>query len=269
MEPLVLLHGFTGRGSSWDRVLQALMIHSLPNPVDGWSPDLPGHGSSSRVRPESFEMTAERVRAEIQQRFSQPITLVGYSLGARLALGVAVSLPSLVKRLVLISVQPGINLVHERRARADADAGLAERIQRDGLESFITHWQSLPIFAGQNRLPTEVLVRQTQHRLSNDPEGLAWAVRTLSPGLMPDYRPALKKWTHCPVTLVTGASDEKFTTINRELALNASDRVEHRVLRGVGHNPVLEVPDEVAALVAEVLTEPSRGARAPWERWRK
>lgn len=266
MDPLVLLHGFTGRGSSWDGVLQALMGHSLPNPVDGWSPDLPGHGSSSQVRPKSFEATAERICAGIERRFLQPITLVGYSLGARLALGVAVTRPSLLKRLVLISVQPGIHLVHERRARADADAERAERIQRDGLESFITHWQSLPIFATQNRLPTEVLVRQTRNRLSNDPEGLAWAIRTLSPGLMPDYRPALKEWADCPVTLVTGALDEKLTAINRELASSTSEIVEHRVLGDVGHNPVLEAPEAVAALVAEVLTEPSqRGGRSPME----
>ena len=262
MDPLVLLHGFTGRGSSWDRVLQALMGHSLPNPVDGWSPDLPGHGSSSQVRPESFEATVDRISERIERRFTKPITLVGYSLGARLALGVAVTRPSLLRRVVLISVQPGINLVHERRARANADAELADRIQRDGLESFITHWQSLPIFAAQDRLPTELLVQQTRNRLSNDPEGLAWAVRTLSPGLMPDYRPALKDWSGCSMTLVTGALDEKFTDMNRELASRSPGTVEHRVLADVGHNPVLEAPEKVAALVAEVLTDPGQGAAA-------
>ena len=263
MDPLVLLHGFTGRGSSWDPVLQALLSCSLPNPVDGWSPDLPGHGSSNLVRPKSFEATVDRLCETIQRRFSRPITLVGYSLGARLSLGIAVTRPKLLRRLVLISSQPGLTLVDERRARADADADLADRLLRDGIESFINFWQSLPLFADQDRLPTEVLVQQTQNRRSNDPEGLAWAVRTLSPGLMPDYRPAIQEWDGCPITLVTGGLDEKFTTINRDLALASPARVEHRVLDATGHNPVLEVPEKVAALIAEVLTESVTAAGSP------
>ena len=252
MDPLVLLHGFGGRGSSWDSVLTALMEVGLDQPVDGWSPDLPGHGSSKNVRPESFEATVKALGRSIAERYDRPVVLAGYSLGGRLALGVALEHPRLIRHLILIGTQPGLVITAERRARADVDAKAAERLQRQGLEAFFTEWQQQPLFADQNRLPGEVLVRQRRTRMSNDVAGLAWALKVLSPGLMPDYRARLLSWSAAPVTMVTGEDDTKFHAIADEMS-RRSDHIEHRSVPGCGHNPLLADPAAVARILARIL----------------
>lgn len=252
MEPLVLFHGFSGRGSSWDAVLTALMEQGLEQPVDGWSPDLPGHGSSSEVQPESFEATVKVLGKSIRKRYGRPVVLAGYSMGARLALGVAIRFPELVRELVLMGVQPGIGTTEDRRSRADADAELSERLVRDGLESFVSYWQALPLFADQKELPAEVLVKQRQTRMSHQPKALAWALRILSPGLMPDYRPRLKELAAVPVTLVTGDNDAQYRRIAEEMALSIP-HARHESVPACGHNPVLARPEAVADILARTL----------------
>jgi pimeloyl-ACP methyl ester carboxylesterase len=54
-----------------------------------------------------------------------------------------------------------------------------------------------------------------------------------------------------PITLVTGALDEKFTAIARELqGLRAG--IDHIVVPGAGHNVALERPDSIASLLRSV-----------------
>ena len=256
MDPLVLLHGFMGRGSSWDAVLTALMEAGLDQPVDGWSPDLPGHGSSAGVRPDSFESTVRVMAKKIDKRFDKPVVLAGYSMGARLALGIAWSRPELVRHLVLIGVQPGLNLTEERRQRADDDSGLSERLLTEGLDSFINYWQNIPLFADQKELPAELLVKQRQTRTAQDPEALAWALKTLSPGLMPNFRPRLLEWEGPPITLVTGENDRKFCDIAEEI-LTLEPAIRHEVIPDCGHNTVLEAPGPTAGILASVLKQES------------
>lgn len=254
MDPLVLFHGFSGAGRAWDPVLHPLMAAGLKRQVDGWSPDLPGHGSSAGVRPGSFEATVRRLADTLARRFTRPVVLVGYSMGGRLALGLALSQPRLIRHLVLIGVQPGLSSVIERRRRADADAGLADCLLRDGLDAFVAQWQDLPLFRSQKNLPSAKLVQQRKIRMAQDPEGLAWALRVLSPGLMPDYRPALLAWNRANVTLITGGLDEKFTDIARTLG-EASPSIRSVVIPGAGHNLVLERPDAVAEALAVILRQ--------------
>ena len=55
---LVLLHGFTHTGASWDRVVAALGERYLPV-----APDIRGHGSASATAPVTLEAVIEDVAA--------------------------------------------------------------------------------------------------------------------------------------------------------------------------------------------------------------
>jgi 2-succinyl-6-hydroxy-2,4-cyclohexadiene-1-carboxylate synthase len=178
-----------------------------------------------------------------------PTTVVGYSLGARVALALAMRFPERVKRLVLVGVAYGIQNTHDRLARQRADESLAQALERDGVRTFVDSWEALPLFASQRSLSDKQMVSQRSWRTAHTSEGLAWSLRCLGLGAQPAYRDAFARST-VPVDVVTGALDEKFTTIGGEL-VRLRTNVQHTVVSGVGHNVVLEAPEVIARIVAQ------------------
>ena len=233
---LVLLHGFTQTRQSWRRTVAA-----LGGRYRALTPDLPGHGMAAERRPASFSACAAYVRALADG----PCTLVGYSMGGRIALYTALALPGLVERLVLIGASPGIADAAEREARRRADDALAVRIEAIGVEAFADEWGAQPLFAGQD---TRVAAAAHADRLRNTATGLAAALRGLGTGAMEPLWGRLGE-LRMPVTLVIGERDEKFRAIAGEMApAIAGSRVE--LVAGAGHAAQLERPEAVAAVIA-------------------
>jgi 2-succinyl-6-hydroxy-2,4-cyclohexadiene-1-carboxylate synthase len=233
--PVVLLHGFTQTRQSWRRTVAA-----LGGRYRALTPDLPGHGQAAARRPASFAACAAYVRALA----GGPCTLVGYSMGGRIALYTALALPGLVERLVLIGASPGIADAAEREERRRADAALADRIEAIGVEAFAREWAALPLWQGQ---PERVAAAANADRLRNTPSGLAAALRGLGTGVMEPLWDALPTLT-VPVTLAVGERDEKFRAIAERMAA-VLPRAEIVVVEGAGHAAQLERPDAVAALL--------------------
>jgi len=129
-ETIVLLHGFTQAGRSWDAVVAALGVERYR----ALAPDIRGHGEAADVRPISFDAVRADVLALPPARFA----LCGYSMGGRIALSIALhpEARERVSRLVLVGASPGIADEEERRTRRAADEALAERIEGEGIEAF-------------------------------------------------------------------------------------------------------------------------------------
>src|SRR5437764_2429373 len=140
MDAAVLLHGFTHTGRSWEPVVAA-----LGERYRAVAPDIRGHGSASDLVP----VTLDAVIGDLEALVSDPFTLVGYSMGGRIALHVALALPERVERLVLVGASPGIADPAERAARREADERLADEIERLPVEEFARRWASNPVLAGQ------------------------------------------------------------------------------------------------------------------------
>lgn len=122
-EPLVLLHGFTGSHRSWDAVVPALA--SIGRCV---AVDLPGHGESdfeADAGAYSMESASTALASSLDALRVGPATLIGYSMGGRLALYFALTRPERVRRLVLESASPGLATEAEREARRRSDEALA------------------------------------------------------------------------------------------------------------------------------------------------
>ena len=223
---LLLLHGFTATGRSWDPVRRLLDAQRYP---DVAAPDLRAASIPAQV-------------AELLQ--AQPYALAGYSMGGRIALHLALAQPELVKRLVLVSTTAGIEDPGERAERRAADERLAEEIERDGVEAFAERWAAGPLFAGQ---PPEVAAAAREDRLRHSAAELAATLRALGAGTMEPVWHRLGELT-MPAVVVVGERDVKFRALGERLA-GALPKGELVVVPGAGHAVHLEAPQRLTAVL--------------------
>lgn len=249
---LVLLHGFTGGPQSWHAVL--LELH-VPQGVDVIAPHLAGHGEQPEtlgVDPSnhSFDAEVDRLAHVCVSRgvsSTNRAFMVGYSLGARLGLGLLVRYPHLFERGLLVGVNPGLEDDAERRWRRVHDETLAQKAERLGLDAFLDHWQALPLFDSQAALPETTRRAQALLRRANTAQGLALSLRTCGLGQMPNYTSRLS--TLClPLQLVVGERDERFVGLSERLSRVLTNASLHLV-PACGHNVPLEAPAALAALI--------------------
>jgi len=239
---MLLLHGFSGSPAAW-RPVQA----QLPPKLQFEVPALVGHaGGPSPGLVADFETEVDRLRA-LGERCPGPRHLVGYSLGARLALGLLVRHPRLFSSATLIGVHPGLESEPERTERHAADRYWCDLLDRGDLSEFVSQWQSQPLFATQQRLPPGPLEEQRHSRLQHRAQDLAAALRCLGLAVMPCYRDRLAD-IPVPVQLVYGEQDGKFAALAADMARRLP-RATLLALPGIGHNPVLECPERVADIL--------------------
>jgi len=232
---LVLLHGFTNTGASWEGVGAAVGERYRP-----LAPDIRGHGDASELRPVSLDA----VLHDLATLTTGDLALAGYSMGGRLALHAALALGGQVQRLILIGASPGIEDEAQRAERRAADERLADEVQRMTIEEFATRWADTPVLAGQ---PPDVLQDVHADRLRNTPAGLAAALRGLGTGALPSLWSRLGE-IDAPVTLIVGERDAKFRATAERMARGLrSARVE--VVQNAGHAVHLERPQAVAEII--------------------
>jgi len=240
-----LLHGFTGSPQAYRRIARSLGDERRP-----LIPALTGHAGDWQGRAaDSFDGEVSRLLALLSD-VERPRLLCGYSLGARVALGMLSRAPSMFDGAVLIGLHPGLEATSDRDERRALDAGRARLIREEGLAAFMEAWEALPLFASQRDLPPNLLAEQRRWRLAHDPEGLARSLEVLGLAEMPNYRAAIAS-IDVPITLMTGSLDVKFSKVAKELASH-NDRIRAERLDGVGHNILLEAPSLVAAALTRV-----------------
>jgi 2-succinyl-6-hydroxy-2,4-cyclohexadiene-1-carboxylate synthase len=251
--PLVLLHGFTGAPASYDATRRHLrtydrdLVHV---------PLLMGHGPAAAVRAQQpcdaspFEVEVRLLGDQLHAlgvAQDNPAILVGYSLGARLALGLLVTRPELFRHGVLIGVNPGLQTEAARVARRHEDEHHAALLSNQGLEAFLSMWQAQPLFDTQSALPDSSRAQQDATRRAHTAEGLARSLRRTGLAEMPNYTPQLGELT-TPLHLVVGERDLKFRQIAERMAA-VMPAAKLAVVPGVGHNVPLEAPQALAALL--------------------
>jgi 2-succinyl-6-hydroxy-2,4-cyclohexadiene-1-carboxylate synthase len=240
-----LLHGFTGSPQSYSGVVRHLGVERR-----AFIPALTGHGGAWLGRAaESFEGEVSRLLSLLAEQ-GGPRLICGYSLGARVALGMLCRAPAKFDAAVLIGLHAGLEAASARDERRALDARRARILREDGLAAFVRAWESLPLFTTQRTLSPDLLAEQRESRLAHDPEGLARSLEALGLAEMPNYRAAMAS-LEVPITLITGSLDVKFSKIANELAAR-NLHIQSVQIDGAGHNVLLEAPSVVAAELTRV-----------------
>ncbi|PJF26637.1 MAG: 2-succinyl-6-hydroxy-2,4-cyclohexadiene-1-carboxylate synthase [Phototrophicales bacterium] len=242
-EALLMLHGFTGSGRVWES------LHFL-----GWrmcAVDLLGHGETDApTDPDRYRI--ESAAADLASMLNEPVFVLGYSMGGRLALYLALHFPDKVRGLILESASPGLESEQERVTRALSDLALADAIERDGIAAFVDYWERLPLFASQTP-DQRAMFRPI--RLGQRPHGLANSLRGMGAGVQPSLWGRLHEIA-IPTLILTGALDAKYCAIGERMA-SLMPHAQQVIIPNAGHTPHLEQPDAFHAAVQSFL----RGAK--------
>ncbi len=247
---LLLLHGFTGSAATWTPFADACPGFTTV------AVDLPGHGASySPDQPDRYRMEhcLEDLIALLDRLGIGQAAVLGYSMGGRVALRLALNAPDRLWALVLESSSPGIPDAAERSDRVNSDAALAEAIERDGIEAFVDRWQALPLFASQARLSTPLREELRRQRLTNSPQGLANSLRGLGTGRQESVLNQLDR-LRMPTLLLAGALDERYCTLARDMTA-ALPHARLEIVAQAGHAIHLEQRQRFSELVKQFLDE--------------
>ena len=233
---MVFVHGFTQTGQSWLPIAEQFTgTHEVV------LVDAPGHGHSAHVSADLLH------GADLLAATAGPADYIGYSMGGRLCLHLAISHPEAVRSLLLLGATPGIVDDSERAARAAADEALAVDLETVGLEAFITKWLAQPLFV---TLPSTAA--GLADRLNNTVSGLASSLRLAGTGSQLPQWSRLSSIT-APVLVLAGEFDQKFTSIAHDIVAAIGDNARFESILGAGHAAHLEQPGAVATASREFL----------------
>ena len=201
---ITALHGFLGAPSDWNFLRDAGFTIDTP-PLDA----IPPRGD----------------------------TLLGYSLGGRLALHALLD-GAQYERAIFISTGLGIEGDGERAKRRASDEAWAKRFENDDWNSVIDAWNAQPVLAGP------ALPRTRDHYDSR-------ALREWSSGAMPPAASRLNELT-IPTLWISGARDTKYAAeAQRAATLAPNARVA--LVANAGHRVPWERPEELIAVLHDFL----------------
>jgi esterase len=122
--PLLIVHGLFGSGRNWGAIARRLADRRMV-----WTVDLRNHGTSPRADSQSYpDMAADL--ALVVQTMGGVCDVMGHSMGGKAAMQLALTHPSLIRRLVVADIAP-VAYSHDNTRHIDA----MRRLDLTGLTS--------------------------------------------------------------------------------------------------------------------------------------
>lgn len=244
---VVLVHGLGQNGArEWGKLIPA-----LAGRYDVYALDLPGFGQSGKgnhlYSPANF---ARVIEAVVEVRVARSFALVGHSMGGAVSLAYAAANPNRIDRLVLVDMA---GVLHRSvyteflgRARAQAATGI-DLDDAPWITSFLrtvlANAETYPPVG--ERLMSIASVRQ--QLLRGDPNAIA--AYTL---VGHDFSQALHSVT-APTLLVWGSDDKVAPLRTGQMAAATIPNARLTIIRGAGHTPMLQTPQQFNAIVLAEL----------------
>jgi 2-succinyl-6-hydroxy-2,4-cyclohexadiene-1-carboxylate synthase len=225
------LHGAVGRAADWrDLRIPGRAVKR----VDLWR--------FLQCRPMSLAGFGHALNAEAAPT-AGPRVLVGYSMGARLALH-ALLAGGAWDAAVLVAPHPGLEDPAERAARRESDAAWAARALSDDWRGFLAAWDSQPVLAGGTAFPDRRALASRRREVARS--FIDWSLGAQEP-----------LWNRlqeiaCPVLWVVGARDTKFRAL-ADRAVPLLPRGEAWIAAAAGHRVPWEAPEAFRERVGEFL----------------
>ncbi|PGM96960.1 2-succinyl-6-hydroxy-2,4-cyclohexadiene-1-carboxylate synthase [Bacillus cereus] len=248
-EPLLLLHGFTGSMETWRS-----FIPSWSEDFQVIVVDLVGHGkteSPEDVAHYDIQNVALRMKELLDHLHIEKAHILGYSMGGRLAITIACLYPEYVRSLLLENCTAGLESEESRKERREKDERLADKIEQEGIRSFVSMWENIPLFETQKRLAQNVKEAVRKERLANNPKGLANSLRGMGTGAQPSWWNELQN-LKMPVFLLNGESDEKFFRLLKNIE-KCIPHAKFVKIDGAGHAIHVEQPEKFDTIVKGFL----------------
>lgn len=242
----VFLHGFMGAGRDWAAIAEALPEQRC------LLVDLPGHGGSVGLEDAAYTIVgaAQSVLSVLDTLAVDRCHLVGYSMGGRLALYLALKCPERWQSVVLESASPGLRTAEAQAHRRRVDAERAAAIAA-GFPAFLEQWYRQPLFASLQQ-HSSLVERLAAQRLVNDPAELGRSLAGMGTGAQ------LSLWERLsalkvPTYALAGALDPKYVALAHEMA-TCSPNLHATIVPRAGHNIHAERPDAYLTALSESFT---------------
>ncbi|AFZ02076.1 2-succinyl-6-hydroxy-2,4-cyclohexadiene-1-carboxylate synthase [Calothrix sp. PCC 6303] len=234
-KPIIMfLHGFMGNIYEFD-----LLISLLKDSFSCLVVDLPGHGKTQVLGNDkyySMENTAQTIINLLDNLQINKCFLVGYSMGGRLGLYLALKFPHRFPQIVLESASPGLADEKQRLNRQISDHQIARKLIRltkpEDFLTFLINWYQQPIFGNIQQHPQFDNLITT--RLSNSPPNLAKSLQIMGTGYQPSLWNQLENNIN-PILLLVGKNDQKFVEIN-QMMVAKSDFCRLKLIPHAAHN---------------------------------
>ena len=204
---ILFFHGILGRGDDWEEVASHLPEYHC------FAIDLPGHGSTPFA--ENF--------LELVPNFKEPIHLVGYSMGGRLAMQYLDRFPERIATLTVVSAHFGFRDAKEKEARHAIDLSWAKQFIENPIDEVIDRWYDQPLFKS--------LIFNIEKRRQQNAIGIAKAFAHFSVARQPFLQPK-------DALYLVGEKDEKYRALYRN--------IPHEIIPNAGHAVHLENPKDLA-----------------------
>ena len=243
--PLVLLHGWAMHGGLFASLVPALAGRHRVHVVD-----LPGHGHSPAVLPYALDAVVARIDAEFA-RETQPVTVLGWSFGATVALRWARLAPERVARLVLVCATPRF-VASADWAPAMAPATLARFGDelRVAYRLTLQRFLALQVQGGAEARATLAALRSALFaRGEPSPAALASALAVLQ---ATDLRGDVRE-IHAQALVVTGSRDALTPPAAGAWLAGALPQARHVDIENAAHAPFLSHRPQFDAAVTEFL----------------
>ncbi|VVA98761.1 unnamed protein product [Arabis nemorensis] len=260
---VLFLHGFLGTGEEWIPIMKGISGSARCISVD-----IPGHGSSrvqshasetQQVPTFSMEMIAKTLYKLIEQITPGKVTVVGYSMGARIALYMALRFSNKIEGTVVVSGSPGIKDPVARKVRSATDDSKARMLVDHGLEIFLENWYNGGLWKSLRSHPhfRKIVASRLLH---DDVLTVAKLLSDLSSGRQPSLWEELEN-CDTNISLVFGEKDVKFKKIAIRMycEMSKSKKGEKNIIETIeipesGHAVHLESPLRVILALRKFLT---------------
>ncbi|OBT16060.1 2-succinyl-6-hydroxy-2,4-cyclohexadiene-1-carboxylate synthase [Vibrio sp. UCD-FRSSP16_10] len=248
---LLFVHGFLGSSDDWQSIVQY-----LPTDWDLYALNLPGHVGNSDPLPSNFSEFTYFIdeQAQALAKDNVPVAFVGYSLGARLLMHLALKLEThtpnthlntmIVRGFVLEGGNFGLQQQSDISTRWENDRRWIKRFNEQSLCEVLNDWYQQPVFSSLNAQQRKQLVAQ---RSINDGKALAQVMSATS---LAKQAYLLENLQHSQqqVHYIVGEYDQKFSLLYER------NQVSFEVIEKAGHNTHKEQPEKYAKKLTQLLS---------------